>query len=123
MNKDIMEKVFRLGDFEPTKLPSSGSTQWLLARTDHLSLYVLENRSGGEFVDTGHPDEELVYVLKGQIECEDGRVVSAEEAVFNLPNTPCRGRFVGTEPTRFLKIRVRPLPESSTPSADLSFLT
>ncbi len=114
-----MEKVFRLGDFERVKIPSSGSTQWLLARTDHLSVYILENRSGAEFVGSGHPGEELVYVLQGQIEYEDGRVVNAREAVFNLPNIPCRGRYVGIEPIQLLKIRVRPWPESSTPSTDL----
>ena len=119
MKTDIMKRVFKQEDSEPVKLPSSGSIQWLLAKNGHLSLYILENRPGVKFTDIRIPDEELIYVLQGGIEYEDGRVVGANEAVFNLPNTACRGRYVGTEAIRLLIMKIRLRVGDSPPSSDL----
>ena len=42
MNKEVMEKVFRLGASEPAKT-TSGGLQWKLAQIDNLSLHVIDN--------------------------------------------------------------------------------
>ena len=120
METDIMKRVFKQEDSELVELPSRGSRQWLLAKNGHLSLYILESRQGVEFTDIRIPDEELIYVLQGEIEYEDRRVVGANEAVFNLPNTACRGRYVGTQASRLLILRVRPRAGASPPSPDLT---
>ena len=114
---DIMRKVLRLDDVEP-KI-SAGSTEWLLARTKHLSLYVLKSNSVKEFTQLGHPEEEIVYVLQGQVEYDNGRLAKSGEAVVNLPNTPCSGKYIGIEPVWLLKVRVRPWPKSQPASKDL----
>ncbi len=119
METDIMKKVFKQEDSEPVRLPSSGSMQWLLAKNGHLSLYILKSKPGIEFTAICIPDEELIYVLQGIIEYEDGRVVGANEAVFNLPNTVCRGRYVGTEAIQLLILRVRPRVGASPLSPNL----
>ncbi|MFC2032748.1 hypothetical protein ACFLUS_05290 [Chloroflexota bacterium] len=80
MNDDVMRKVFHLGDSKPTKVPSSGSTKWLLAELENVSLYVLENLPGAEFAIPGHPEEVVIIVLEGLISYEDGRIIRGGEA-------------------------------------------
>ena len=51
------------------------------------------------------PEKEIVYVLEGQIEFDDGRVVRVNEAICNLPNIPHSGKYTGIESLRILEIK------------------
>ena len=102
-----MEKVFRLGASEPAKT-TSGGLQWKLAEIDNLSLHVIDNIHGAEFIVAGQKEEELVIVLEGVVYYDNGRVARAGEAVFQVPNTPYKGRFAGRETVRLLSIKARP---------------
>ncbi len=119
MDTSVMEKVHRLGDSKPTKVLSSGATQWLLAQIGRVSLYVVDNQPGAEFTVAGHPEEAAVIVLEGLLNYEDGRVVRGGEAVFQLPNTPYKGKYVGTESIRLLVVKVMPKSGSASPNPDL----
>ncbi|MFC2032885.1 hypothetical protein ACFLUS_06015 [Chloroflexota bacterium] len=119
MNDDVMRKVFHLGDSKPTEVSFSGSTKWLLAELENVSLYVFENLPGAEFAIPGHPEEVVIIVLEGLLMYEDGRIVRGNESVVQLPNTSYKGRYGGVESIRLLAVKVVPIPNTTPPNPDL----
>lgn len=106
MAKDLMKQVINLEDIEPVEMPKGFLTR-LLAVVDNFSVTVIESTPGTRF-EAVHPEAELVYVLRGQIEYDDGRIVKAKEAVVNLPDVPHSGITAGNEPILFIEIKSPP---------------
>lgn len=103
-NPDLMKRVIRLDECPPFRRPSTGSIQKIIVATETLSVAHIENRPVLEFPEPGHPEREIIYVLQGKIEYNDGRTPRAGEAVCNLPNKPHPCSYTGTEPIRILEI-------------------
>jgi quercetin dioxygenase-like cupin family protein len=118
IDREVMNRVFRLGAAEPTVLPS-GSTQWKLAEIGPLSLYVVDNMPGATFSEKGHPEEVLAFVLEGQVTYDNGRVVRAGEAAFHVPRTAYGGRYAGSESVRVLLVKAMPKRGSKSPQKSL----
>jgi quercetin dioxygenase-like cupin family protein len=76
---------------------------WLL--TENMSVCMNESRPGTEFVDPGHPEKEIIYVINGQIEYDNGRIVKDGEAIINLAVVPHPGKRNGTKVMRTLEIK------------------
>jgi hypothetical protein len=117
-DREVMNRVFRLGAAEPTALPSGG-TQWKLAEIGPLSLHVVDNMRGAAFSEKGHPEEVLAFVLEGQVTYDNGRVVRAGEAAFHLPNTAYGGKYAGCESVRVLLVKAMPERGSKSPQKSL----
>jgi hypothetical protein len=66
---------------------------------EQLSMVVGKCEPGAEFVDDPpHEVEEVLYILQGKVEYEDGRVVTGGMATMNLAGQPHRGKFVSDDP-------------------------
>jgi quercetin dioxygenase-like cupin family protein len=118
IRREVMNRVFRLGQTEPTILPSK-SKQWKLAEIGPLSVYVVDNVPGAEFSEKGHPEEVLAFVLEGQITYDNGRVVRAGESAFQIPNTAYRGRYGGSESVRVVLVKALPETDPKAPAKSL----
>ena len=118
INREVMNRVFRLGRTEPIILPCK-SKQWKLAEIGPLSVYVVDNMPGAEFSERGHPEEVLVFVFEGQIIYDDGRVVRAGECAFQTPNVAYGGRYGGAESIRVLLVKALPERDSKAPAKSL----
>jgi quercetin dioxygenase-like cupin family protein len=118
INPEIHEKVFHLGDNPPEKT-SSAATRWLQAQNENVSLWIYDARAGTKFSTAGTSSEVFIYVLDGQIRYDNNRNVRGGEAVFQCPNTPFRGEYMGTEDTRFIAINVTPLKGAAPASLEL----
>lgn len=114
----ITRKLWRIGETPGVQLPS-GSIAYHCGRIENISATVIESRPGIEFEEAGHPEEALVFVIEGLVMYENMRVVRREEAVIQCPNTPYRGKYVGTESVRLLVLKVMPKPGSQPPDAEL----
>jgi len=64
--------------------------------TKKLSIVMNESEPGSSFKGTVHPEKEIVYLMQGRLEYDNGRVVDPGEAVINLPNILHPGRRGGT---------------------------
>ncbi|MFC2032575.1 hypothetical protein ACFLUS_04335 [Chloroflexota bacterium] len=114
----ITRKICHLGDHAPVKLPS-GSTKYLLGEIENMSLWVIDSQSGIKFEEPGHPEEVMIFVLEGLVMYENKRAVRAQEAVFQCPNTPYKGRYAGTESVRLLCLKVVPKSDTNPPDPAL----
>ena len=103
--KDLMSKVIRREDVETFQDPNTMTIRTILLFTENISVSMNECEAGAVFIDPGHPEKEIVYVIQGQIEYDDGRIVREGEAIINLPNIPHNGRRGRTKPTRSLEIK------------------
>jgi quercetin dioxygenase-like cupin family protein len=65
---------------------------------------VVEAPPGSRF-EVVHPEWELVYVLQGQADYDDGRSVKAGEVTINLPNVPHPFQTVGDENMVIIEIK------------------
>jgi len=115
MELALMKKVFRIADIEPFEALPSGHTAWLLTMVGNLSVVIFESKEEAEFPSFYHQEEEFIYVLRGHLEYDDGRVAQAGEAVFNLPNIKHAGKYNG----QLICIRVFPEEGKSVLSNDL----
>jgi quercetin dioxygenase-like cupin family protein len=106
LDAGLMKQVVRLDDLKPNRRAGSGSYARLVYGSESVAIEVAENRPVLELVDMGHPENEIVYVLRGKIEYLNGpgRVVRPGECVTNVPNLPHPMRYVGSEPVRIMEI-------------------
>ena len=116
MDLKLMEKVYRIGETEPFEVHPSGHKAWLLAKVGNLSATIMESEKETPITSHLHEEEEFVYVLEGRLAYNDGRVAQAGEAVYNLPNVPHPGAYVG----KLLSIKV--YPEPNTKPSDKAFM-
>jgi len=111
LKPDTMNRVINSNKINQNRILKnpSGSVVKALAVTNNMSICIIEAQPGARFDDkTGHPQKEIVYVLKGQIEYDDGRVVRANEAVCNLPHIPHPGGYAGKGQIQFLEVKSPP---------------
>jgi hypothetical protein len=85
-----------------------GSVVKVLAVTNNMSICIVEAQAGTRLDGTAHPEKEIVYVLKGQIDYDDGRIVGVHEAGCNLPGIPHPGRYAGPGPVQYLAAKSPP---------------
>jgi len=96
----LMNTVFRYQDVTAFYEAKVMTTRRLWVATDNFSIVMNESEPGSSFKGVIHPEKEIVYVIRGQLEYDNGRVVRGGEAVINLPNEPHPGRRGGTEHIR-----------------------
>lgn len=111
MCADSMQQVIAVKEINPVEI-QPGLFARALAVKDDVSVVVVEAAPGKRF-EVVHPEWELVYVLRGQADYDDGRSVRAGEAIINLPNVPHPFVTVGSEPMVIIEVK------SPAPSAYL----
>jgi quercetin dioxygenase-like cupin family protein len=104
MESALMEQVFRIGDTEPYEILPSGHKAWLLAKVGNLSATIMETEKETEIPSPCHKEEEFVYVLDGWLAYDGGREARSGEAVYNPPDIPHPGKYLG----KLLSIKVYP---------------
>ena len=104
-NKSLMSNVIKIGDLKTLSDPTSAATRRIWLLTDNMSVCMNESQPGSRFIDPGHPENEIIYVIHGQLEFDNGRVVTDGEANINLANLPHSGKRGGTKPIRTLETK------------------
>jgi quercetin dioxygenase-like cupin family protein len=107
-SEDSMSKVIRIEDMETHENSMANDIRSILLITRTASFCITEAMPGTSWMDPGHPEKEIIYLIQGQLEYDDGRVVRAGEAIINLPNIPHPGKRVGHELARLLEIKSPP---------------
>jgi mannose-6-phosphate isomerase-like protein (cupin superfamily) len=103
MSVSAMRRVIRPEDIEAVEL-QPGLFVRLLALVDGCSVAVVEAAPGSRF-EVVHPEWEVVYVLQGQADYDDGRSVKAGQAIINLPNVPHPFQTVGDEAMVIIEVK------------------
>lgn len=109
MSANSMKQVMAVEEIKPVEIQPGLFVRPLAVRDD-LSVVVVEAAPGNRF-EVVHPEWELVYVLRGQADYDDGRVVRAGEAIINLPNVPHPFVTVGHEPMVIIEVKL-PAPQA-----------
>ena len=91
-----MKKVIGLENVDSFYEEKVMTLRRLWLATESFSIVMNESEPGSSFTGTVHPEKEIVYVIQGQLEYENGRVVTGGEAIINLPDIPHPGRRGGT---------------------------
>lgn len=87
-NKDLMREVMRKENVKTFYDARIMSTRRLWAATETFSIVTIESQPGSTFQGIKHPEKEILYLIQGHLEYEDGRVVKDGESVVNLPDMP-----------------------------------
>jgi len=98
MRPDGMKRVFRMDQLESDIIPSSAHMRhWMINMDylDNLGVFILDNKKGVEFPAPAHHEEELIWVLEGQLSYNHGPVINPGEAILIVPCLPHPGRFIG----------------------------
>ncbi len=109
MCADSIQQVMAVKEIKPVEMQPGLFIRPLAVRDD-LSVVVVEAAPGNRF-EVVHPEWELVYVLRGQADYDDGRSVRAGEAIINLPNVPHPFVTVGNEPMVIIEVK-SPAPQA-----------
>ncbi|MBI2868555.1 MAG: hypothetical protein HYX96_01865 [Chloroflexi bacterium] len=105
LDPGIMKRVIKPDEMETIR-DDTGAAFKLMAATRNMSILRKERQPGSVFTDhTGHPEKEIVYVLQGQVEYDDGRTVRAGEAVVNLSNAPHSGHYGAAGTPRIVEVK------------------
>ena len=104
-DKDLMRKVMRKENIKTFYDANIMSTRRLWAATDTFSIVTIESQPGSTFQGIKHPEKEILYLIQGHLEYEDGRVVKDGEAVVNLPDMPHSVSRKGTKLTISLEAK------------------
>ena len=104
-SSELMNNVIRIENLKTITDPLNATTRRIWLLTDNTSVCMNESQPGSRYVDPGHPEKEIIYVIQGQLEYDNGRIVTAGEAIINLANVPHPGRRGGTKPIRTLEIK------------------
>lgn len=105
LSRNMMSTIIREKDADILIDSLNNTTRkvWLLTET--LSVSMNDSQPGSRFVDPGHPEKEIIYVIQGQLEYANGRVVTDGEAIINLPDMPHPGKRTGRRAIRTLEIK------------------
>ncbi len=112
ISPEVMNRVISPAEVDPAttvRFPS-GSVIKPLIVTDNVSVCMIEAKPGAEFAGPGMPQKEILYVIEGRMEFNDGRVAKRGEAVCNLADIPHPGRYPRRGPIRLLEIKSPPNP-------------
>jgi len=104
-DNDLMCKVMRREDVKTFYDVRVMSTRRLWVATENFSVVMIESQPGSAFQSLKHPEKEIVYLVQGHLEYEDGRVVRDGEAVVNLPDMPHSVSRKGTRPTISFEVK------------------
>ena len=77
---------------------------------DNLLVAVQRLEPGTRWAMPRHPEEEAVYVVRGRLEYDDGRILTAGMLTVNRSNQEHPGVVAGTEPAVLLEIYAPPVP-------------
>jgi len=97
---DLMKKVIGLENADSFYEEKVMTLRRLWLATESFSIVMNESEPGSSFTGTVHPEKEIVYVIQGQLEYDNGRVVTGGQAIINLPDMLHPGRRGGTEHIR-----------------------
>ena len=98
-------------DVSTTGIPGDGRMRRLvLFRGDALMVALTELDPGASWLRSSHPEEEVVYVIQGRLEYEDGRVVTTGMLTVNLAMQDHPGRSAGEGVTVLLEVYAPPPP-------------
>lgn len=86
LDQELMRRVMRKETVKTLYDPRIMSTRRLWVATENFSIVTIESQPGSTFQGLKHPEKEILYLLQGHLEYEDGRVVKDGEAVVNLPD-------------------------------------
>ena len=103
--RELMKETIKIDDLKTLTDPINATTRHIWLLTENVSVCMNESLPGSKFMDPGHPEKEIIYVIQGQLEYENGRVVTEGEAIVNLANVPHPGRRGGVKPIRTLEIK------------------
>lgn len=109
-DKDLMGTVIRRENIKTFYDSKIMSTRRLWLATEIFSVVMIESQPGSTFKGNQHPEKEIVYLVQGHLEYEDGRVVRDGEAIINLSNVPHSVSRKGTRPTISFEIKAPPDP-------------
>lgn len=103
--RELMSGIIRIDGLKilPDALNTTTRRIWLL--TENMSVCMNESEPGSEFIDPGHPEKEIIYVIQGQLEYDNGRIIRDGEAIINLADVPHPGRRGGAKNIRTLEIK------------------
>lgn len=110
-NRKEQRDVVKINDVKPVEEP--GFLRRYLFRGQHLLCYFSQMQPGVDSRNLPehyrkHSNEEIVYVLQGKLEYEDGRVVEAGMVTINHPWESHGCRVVGDKPVIALAIHSPP---------------
>jgi mannose-6-phosphate isomerase-like protein (cupin superfamily) len=98
---DLEKDVIDIHKTEPVEEP--GFLRRYIFRGDHMVAYYSQMQPGVDSTTLPehyrkHPNEEIVFVLQGRLEYEDGRVVEAGQVTINHPMQPHGCKVASQEP-------------------------
>jgi len=108
--KDLMHEVMRKENVKTFYDDRIMSTRRLWAATETFSIVTIESQPGSTFQGIKHPEKEILYLIQGHLEYEDGRVVKDGDAVVNLPDMPHSVSRKGARLTISLEAKAPPDP-------------
>lgn len=76
---------------------------------DGLMVTLSELDPGTEWERAQHPEEEVVYVVRGRLEYRDGRVLTDGMLTVNESNQPHPGKAAGDVPTLLIEVYAPPV--------------
>lgn len=112
MGSDQQQKdVVNIEDIEPSEEP--GFLRKYLFRGKHMMCYYSQMQPGVDSTKLPehyrkHDNEEIVFLLQGKLEYEDGRIVEPGMITINHPMKPHGCKVVGNEPVIALAIHSPP---------------
>ncbi len=112
MDRDPLQKdVIKIEEVEASEEP--GFLRKYLFRGEHMMCYYSQMQPGVDSTKLPehyrkHSNEEIVFLLHGKLEYEDGRIVEAGMVTINHPMQPHGCRVVGDEPVIALAVHSPP---------------
>lgn len=76
---------------------------------EHLMVAVTRLAPGAAWTTTRHPEEEVVYVVRGRLQYDDGRLVTEGMVTVNPSLHDHPGRAAGPDPALLLEIYAPPV--------------
>jgi len=103
--RELMSGIIRIDGLKTLTDPANTTIRRIWLLKENVSVCMNESQPGSEFIDPGHPEQEIIYVIQGQLEYDNGRIVRDGEAIINLSDVPHPGRRGGAKPIRTLEIK------------------
>jgi hypothetical protein len=112
MENDRQQKdVIKIADAATTEEP--GFLRKYLFRGEHMMCYYSQMQPGVDSTKLPehyrkHSNEEIVFLLQGKLEYEDGRIVEAGMITINHPMKPHGCKVIGDQPVIALAVHSPP---------------
>jgi len=125
MDQNQFQKdVIRIEEIEAVEEP--GFLRKYLFRGEHMMCYYSQMQPGVDSTKLPehyrkHMNEEIVFLLQGKLEYEDGRIVEAGMVTINHPMKPHGCKVIGDEPVIALAIHSPPPERFDEPEMATKF--